>query len=419
MPKKERLDSRKRQLAKNTFFIYLLRACNYVFPLITVPYLTRVLGENGYGVYTWANSVNTYFRMFVDFGFVIYGVQAVALCKGDNEKIGKVLYSVTMVKAIISALGLIVLVGLVLFNNKFNEHFLILLLFYSSTVLAIFNVDYIYQGIEKMQYITTRTILTKGIFTVLVFVFVHDKSDTILIPIFTFVGDLVVAFVMIRGLIFREKIKPVKPIIKELFEIIKKSNWFFLSRCFAAIYSTLNIIILGLISSASDVAQFSLAYSLICMCTNCINPIGDSIYPYMVGNKNIRLVKKLMIIFEPIIICGCIAAIFLSSPLITFVFGGEYTNAGTIFKIMLPIVCVALPVTIFGYPVLSAYGYYVEANLSIIIVGILHAIGLVVLYSTSNISIYSIAILTACSEVLVFVFRTTMVWRHGLLKEQV
>lgn len=409
--------SEKRQLAQNTLFIYVLRACNYIFPLVTMPYLARVLGEDGYGMYTWVNSVNTYFRMFVDFGFVIYGIQAVAQCCREKEKIGKVLFSVTYIKVIIASLGFVILLLLIVFQPKFKENFLMLLLFYASTIISVFNVDYIFQGIEKMQHIATRTIITKGIFTVLVFAFVRDSDDIVLIPLFTFVGDLVVTVIMLYTLVFKEGIKPAKVIKAEIVDIIKKSNWFFLSRCFAAIYSTLNIIILGLVSTSSEVAQFSLAYSLICLCTNCINPIGDSIYPYMVGKRNIRLVRKLVLIIEPLIIGGCILAVFVSSPLIAFVFGAGYEAAGNIFKIMLPVICVALPVTIFGYPVLSAYGYYVEANISIVFVGVFHAIGMFILFLFSRLSIYSVAILTTCSEVLVFVIRTVMVYRHGLISD--
>lgn len=395
---------KNKRLIENTALLYMMRIASYIFPLITTPYLTRKLQENNYGIYTWTGSVINYVRLVVDFGFVIYGVEAVACCGGDKGKIGKTVRKIIECKALLCIVMAAFLAGCCFCIGKFREHALMIFLTYLSGVISVFGLDFMFQGMEQMRYITIRTVLTKMIFTVLVFVFVRKPEQYLLVPILTAVGEGISVIIMWRAA-GRLGIKVFDAREKVGREFFGKSSWYFLSRISGAVSSYGNIIVLGLVLPEAQVAQYSIAYSLIAVAQSFITPVADSLYPYMVKNKNFSLVKKIIFIAEPVLVIACIIGGLIAAPVITFVFGKEYNAAAEVFCRLLPIVLVTLPGCLLGFPTLSALGLYREANAANFAASVFHIVGLAVLYSANNITIFTVAVLTSCTEWLVFTIR--------------
>lgn len=398
------LDPKKKNLLQNTVFLYMMRFATYVFPLLTIPFLTRVLHENNYGIYTWTNAIINYARLFVDFGFVLYGVEAIAACKGDKNACGKIVGIIIEFKIILCILTGAILVILCLIREDFREYTLMIFLSYLSVVVSILNLDYMFQGLEQMKYITIRVLITKVLFTIMVFAFIRTPEQYILIPVFTAIGDGITVVLMLRTM-NKMQIKVVWQKLKDGCGILKKSVWFFYSRIFGAIYTYGNTIVIGIAFSKADVAQYNIAYTLLVLLQNFITPVADSLYPYMVKNKDFKLLKKLLLVFEPLILLGCVIAFFISPWIIPFVFGKEYTVAPTIFRGMLLMVAIALPEYLMGYPALSALGKFKEPNIAVIIAGCFHILGLIVLYFTDTVSLMNIVFLTFGTELLVTIIR--------------
>ncbi len=254
---------KNKKFLKNTFFLYIMRFANYVFPMITIPYITRVVGKENYGVYSWSNAIMVYVRMVIDFGFVISAVGEIAMCGDDKQKIGKIINSVLVSKIILAASIFAFLIPLCLLNDKFHDNYLIIYISFLPPVISIFNIDYVYQGIEKMESIAYRTIGAKTIYTLLILLFIHKPNHYIFIPVFTAIGDLIATVFMWRQLIKNEYIVPKYGGLKEVWKRFKYSAWFFVSRCSSAVWNVGNTIILGFVCPDEKVAQYSLAYSLI------------------------------------------------------------------------------------------------------------------------------------------------------------
>lgn len=398
------LEGSKKNLLQNTVFLYLMRFATYVFPLITTPFLTRVLHENNYGIYTWTNAIINYARLIVDFGFVLYGVEAIATCKGNKEECGKILGIIIKFKIILCIITGMVLTALCVVLNDFREYALMIALSYLSVVINIFNIDYLFQGLEQMKYITIRVLITKALFTVMVFVFIRSPEKYILIPVFTAIGDAISVFLMFMTM-RRMQISILWQKLKDGFELFNKSLWFFYSRVFGAIYTYGNTVIIGFIFSKEDVAQYNIAYTLLVLLQNFITPFADSLYPYMVKNHDFKLLKKLLLFIEPIILLGCIVAYFISPWIIPFVFGEEYVVAPIIFRGMLIMVTIALPEYLMGYPALSAFGKFKEPNIAVIFAGSFHVIGFITLYSLKAITLMNIVYLTFLTELIVTLVR--------------
>lgn len=405
------MQSNEKKLINNTFFLYMMRICNYVFPLITMPYLTRILGAEKYGLYSWGNAIMNYFRLIIDFGFIIIGIELIAKSQDNKKELGKLIWCITILKFILFV-GLFVIFSILIFLiPKFQKNTMFLCIFMLPVLASIFNIDYVYQGLEKMQFIAYRTVMTKAIFTILVFVFVKEPLDYIKVPLLTFIGDILVIVIMWKNLISSEKIFLIRDKSSRLLIIFKQSVLFFLSRCAGAIWSSGNTILLGIFCNDVAVAQYSLAFSLICVLQNLITPIADSSYPYMVKNKNLKVVFNIIKFTEPVILICCFIAILVSNTVITVVFGVEYDVSSRLFNIMLGIIVVTLPSCMLGFPAFSALGVSEKANLAVLYAAVFHIIGFIFLFTTKAFSLINVAILTVFTECLLMLFRILILKR--------
>ena len=148
--------------------------------------------------------------------------------------------------------------------------------------------------------------------------------------------------------------------------------------------------------------------------------MSDSAYPYMIKNKDFRLVKKILLIFEPLIIVFCIGVFIFADPLCGLLFGKDFIilgagvdyTTGDILRAMLPIGVFTLPNYILGFPTLGALGYNKEVNWSIIAGTVIHLINLAVLFGFNIVNAFTLAILTSVAEGIILLFRIAVLLIH-------
>lgn len=400
-----KIGENEKTLAKNTFWLYVMQISSYVFPFFTFPYLTRVLGPANYGIVVFANAAMAYFQMLLEFGFILSATNEVSLSRDDSEKVRKITFSVLWAKIILALIGALALATCIFFVQKFKENSLYFVLSYLGTFLTIFLPDFLFRGIEKMSILTYRVLLSKLVYTICIFVFIHKNSDFIFVPVATILSNLVAIVLTWIEIIRNLKVYPVKVKFSEIFDELKNSSVFFLSRIAVSMYQTLNTILLGFRFPSAELANYGAANNLVSSGRNLLSPISDSIYPYMIRNKNFRLVKKLILLLEPLIIAGCVLLYFIAPWFIRIFCGKGYENAVPIFRAMLPLIVISLPTYLFGYPLMGALGIIKIANLSVIIGSVFHVAGLFVLYFAGVLSFIPVALLTFATEIVVFAIR--------------
>lgn len=306
---------------------------------------------------------------------------------------------------ILASLGAMILVFCLLFVEKFRENSLYFILSYVGTFLTIFLPDFLFRGIEKMSILTYRVLLSKLVYTICIFAFIHKNSDFIFVPVATILSNLAAIVLTWIEIIRNLKIYPIKVKFSEIFSELKNSSVFFLSRIAVSMYQTLNTILLGFRFPSAELANYGVANNLVSAGRSLLSPISDSIYPYMVRNKNFRLVKKLILVLEPLIIAGCVLLYFIAPWFIRIFCGKGYENAVPIFRAMLPLIVISLPTYLFGYPLMGALGIIKIANLSVIIGSVFHVAGLFALYFAGFLSFVPVALLTFATEIVVFAIR--------------
>lgn len=395
----------EKTLVKNTFWLYVMQISGYVFPFMTFPYLTRILGPENYGVVVFANAAMSYFQMFLEFGFILSATNEISLNRDDSIKIRKVTFSVVLAKLILSVLGTLILAVCLLFVQKFNENSLYFILSYIGVSLTIFLPDFLFRGIERMSILTYRVLFSKFVYTICIFAFIHKKSDFIFVPVATILSNLAAIILAWIEIIRNLKVYPIKIKFSEVIAELKNSSAFFLSRIAVSMYQTLNTILLGFKVSSAELANYGAANNLVSSGRSLISPISDSIYPYMVRNKNYHLVKKIILILEPLIIVGCVLLYFIAPWFIRLFCGKGYESAIPAFRAMLPLIVISLPTYLFGYPLMGALGIIKIANLSVIVGSVFHIAGLFALYLSGFLYFVPVALLTFMTEIVVFSIR--------------
>ena len=151
----------------NTVMLYLLTAAKTIFPLITLPYLARVLSVSCYGVVSYVKAVVGYAQIITDFGFMYSAVKDIVVAKNNTEKISEIIGDTVISKLILSISAFVVIMLLSCKIQILKDNWLYLCLSLCVPILSSFLMDFLFRGIEKMHIITIIFVLMKTISTIL------------------------------------------------------------------------------------------------------------------------------------------------------------------------------------------------------------------------------------------------------------
>lgn len=409
-------------LINNTIAMYMLSIAKLVIPLISLPYLTRVLSVECYGSVSFVKSIIGYMQILVDFGFLLSGTKDIINViknKGDvNKIIGTTLYAQIL-------LSVIAFVATFICSFCFDildgfEIFAILSMI--PTILSIFLFEYVFKACEKMGSIAIRYVVMKVIALILTIIFVKNDADILLIPIFDSIASfvaIVLVFAQLKKLNFLPKfnIKDFKNALNSL----KTSFIYFISNFATTAFSLLNTLIIGLLLTKTDVAYWSVAMQLVNVVQALYTPITNSVFPTMCKNKDLKLIHKIMMLYMPIILIGCVFILLFGDWAVTLVFTKEYSMSATLFKYLIPLLIISFPAVLYGWPCLGAIDMQKQNSYSTIISALVQVIGLGFLVLIGQFTLLGICIVRCFTELVLCLIRVGVVYknRHKFTKENI
>ena len=410
---REKIRMQEKRLFSNTFFLYLMTFSTQLFSFITVPYLARILGPSIYGKIGVAQAYMAYLQIILDFGFILSATQKVVENRNDPVSTGRIISAVFITKMMLCLVSSVVFGIIIYYNVTLRADASFYILFILATMINAAMPDFFYRGIEQMRIITVRTLFIKGGCAALTFLFIKSPNDLLLVPLFQLLGNFFAVIVMYFDMVHNYGVFPQKVGTRYIVATLKDSAPFFISRVASTVYQGLNTIILSVIYGTSPVVgYYTSADKIVSLSKSSSSPIADSLYPYMLREKNYKLVRKILSIFMPIVFIGvCIVFVF-ADQFCTFLFGTEYANTGRILRCLLPIVVIILPTYILCFPVMVPLGLSKQANFSNVIGLFVQVAGLFLLTAFRCLDVYSLCILTSISELMVFLFRLYAVIHH-------
>ncbi|WP_317328951.1 oligosaccharide flippase family protein [Ruthenibacterium lactatiformans] len=385
---------------KNTVYMYVLTVAKIIFPLLTLPYLTRVLSLEGYAVVSYIRACMTYINVIVDFGFLYSSTKNVIEYSNEVKKIDLEISQVTGTKIILGLFSLttITLLG---FNLPIlKENFFYAFLSTVGCILTGLLPDYLYRALGYMHLLTNRFVMVKVISTLLTFFIIRGDSDILWIPILDIIGAIL-AFSITLAQIHKMGFHIIP---SQLFHgVIKKlkESWdFFVSSAAPTAYGAFNTVMIGAMLSESDVAYWSLVYNVIAAGLNLYSPLMNGIYPYMVKQKSWKLIRKILVLFVPPIVVALFITFIWAEPIMVLVGGKKYSTAAVYLKLLLPVLLFAFPSMLFGFPTLGATNHIHSVLISTVVSAILHIVLLCVTAFTGFFTLSVVCLIRCFTELL-------------------
>ena len=232
-------------LASNFAYLSLLQVAGYVFPLITLPYLARVIGVEGFGKIAFASAVIVWIQTIADWGFNFTATRDVARNRDNIAIVSQIFSNVLWARLLLMVVSLAILLVLIAFIPDFKENADVILVTFVLVPGHILFPEWFFQAMERMRYITILNLLSKLVFTVAVFLFVKTKEDYILQPLLVSLGYLVAGLIAMYYIIFRWNVRLSYFSIKNVWLTIKTSSDVFINNLMPNLYNSFSTMLLG------------------------------------------------------------------------------------------------------------------------------------------------------------------------------
>lgn len=267
----------KQSIKKNFIMNALLTMSSFIFPLITFPYVSRILMPEGTGKVSFVTSVITYFSMFAQLGIPTYGIRACAKVRDDKKELSKVVHELLFINLIMSILTYVVF-GICLFTiQRFRTEKTLFVIISTTIIFNAIGVEWLYKGLEQYTYITIRSLIFKILALVAMLALVHKKEDYIIygaITIFAASASNILNFVNAHKYVY---VKPVGNY--DLKQHLKPVLIFFAMSCATVIYTNLDTVMLGFMKSNTDVGYYNAAVKIKGVLLGVVTSLGTVLLP--------------------------------------------------------------------------------------------------------------------------------------------
>lgn len=327
-------------LFKNFTSLSLLQISNYIFPLITLPYLVRVLGPEKYGLINFAAAFTGYFTILTDYGFNLSATQEISINREDKQKVSEIFSSVISIKILFFLLSSLIFLMIVSFIPLFNENMILFFVTFLGVLGTTMFPSWLYQGVERMKYILTINLSVRIIITILIFIVIKSESDYLKLAALNTIAQFSIGVVGILLTFKKLKIKYLFPNPELIKAQLKNGLSLFLSTVSINLYTTSNIFILGLFAPLNVVGYFSAADKIRMACQSILSPMSQSVFPYvnkMVSESYERFINFNKKLFKIALIIGAAISILLflfAEPIVNILLGHEYQSSILVLKII-------------------------------------------------------------------------------------
>lgn len=400
------------RLRHNIATLGVLQVANYLIPLITVPYLTRVLGVESYGKMALVQVTMAYFVLITDYGFSWSATRDIAANRDNYDYVSRVFSSTWCAQCLLACFALITLLTAITVIPMLKRDSWLYLAGFTSVMGNIFLPLWLLQGLERMREIAFIQVTARFIALPLLFLYVGSPSDVIFAVLITGGCSMVAGFISLFWIKRKRLVCWYKPAIHDIVTVLREGAVLFLSRLSISLYTTVTPLALGIMAGTTAVGYFSLADKVRILAQSMLDPVSQALFPRMSHlYKNDRAAAATLLrrsLIFVLIIAGCVSIVlWFGADLIILLLGGkEFGEAAQVLRMIafLPLliglsnvfgVQVMLPnrhnkafniilgfAGIFGLCIIWPLTYYNSA------VGAAQSIGLVELIVTATMAIY-------------------------------
>ena len=328
----------EKRLKTNFIYNSIYQILSMIVPIITTPYVSRVLGANGVGVYSFNYSVAAYFVMFILLGLNNYGNREIAKVRDSRRQLSKEFWSIYAFQIIMGITVNVIYIYYCLFIAE-NKIVALILGFY--TISGMFDVNWFFFGMEEFKITVIRNTVVKLLSTICIFLFVKNQTDTIVYTLILSMSFLVSQLLLWPYLI--RKVNFYRPSISDIKSHIKQNVFLFLTVVAVSIYKTMDKIMLGFFTDTVQVGYYESAEKIIQVPMLLITSLGTVMLPRMsnlVNNhkqqESTRLINKSILFAMFLSSSLCFGIMGVAREFVPVFYGQGFETCIYLFWVLLP-----------------------------------------------------------------------------------
>ncbi len=352
----------KNKTIQNGLWLYVLQFVNTVLPMLTIPYVTRMLGAEQYGYYSLALNWTTYLHVIVTYGFDMVGSRFVAQNKDDSEKIKYYVSSVVSAKLLLTLLSAFILTFLLILGDFSKIQCICTILLFGSVVGESFKQTWLFQGMQTMKNITIISSLARIISTICIFFLVHEDGLFIYCILYSISG----LFVGVVGILisrYKLGIRFVRVPPSLVMQRLKEGFLIFTTNVMSKVFTGFGITVLGIVGNATQIGIYSAIYKIPSILVSCFAPISQALYPSIClkYQKDYKKAKELALKIGAFVVCafmvGSIVILIVKEWVVGVAFGIEYQEHSMLLIPFMIWLCISIANNFLGTQILIASGH--------------------------------------------------------------
>lgn len=322
---------------KNFMYNIAYQIFIFIIPLISTPYISRTLGVENVGIYSYTYSIVYYFMLCGLIGINNYGSRKIAQSSDNKEKMSENFINIYCLQFILTSIMLVIYYIFIFFIYRYNIKIMLIQSIFLLSVLL--DINWFFFGIEKFKITISRNIIIKLLSLILTFIFVRNNNDlwkyTLLMSGSTLVSQAylwlyIKKFINFSKLSLKKVMSNLKPCLILFIPIISYS-----------IYRIMDKTMIGMFSNTIELGNYESAEKIINIPISFITALGTVMLPHMSKTNDEEFKRKIMDTFRLtffFIVPMCFGIFLISSDFSTIFFGSEFKITGNIIKLLVPTV---------------------------------------------------------------------------------
>jgi PST family polysaccharide transporter len=350
------------RLRSNIAALGAVQISNYIIPLITIPYLTRVLEAEAFGKVTFAQVVMTYFVLLVDYGFSWSATRKVSAQRADRDALSRTFAATWAAQWLLVIVAALVATTAVLLTDRLRPDALLYAAAFSTVIgTALFPIWFL-QGLERLQVVAALQLITRTLALIPIFLFIHQPQDAVWVLLIqgsgVILGGVLALYWMRRESLITWRL----PSWADTLGALREGGALFGSRAAISLYTTLVPLVLGWVTGPAALAYFNLADKLRSAAQSLLSPLSQALFPRMNhlvqsnGHAAYALIQRSAL--GVLIVAGSasMAVWFLADWLVLLLGGRDFLPAVEVLRWLAPLPLVITLSNILGVQIMLPHG---------------------------------------------------------------
>lgn len=372
-------------LRRNIGALYVIQLSNYIAPLLTLPWLTRMLGPSQFGRLGFCLAVSNYLMLLADYGFNLSATRAIAVHASDFAARTRIFWSTMAVKSLLASLGFLLLLTLTFLAPSFAAQRPLLELSYLTVLGAVLTPLWLFQGLERQTLLSAITVTVRLTAVPVTILMVRGPTDLFKAVAIAGCSPITVGVISLLFVVRGRHVGTASIRFRELVETFKDGWHQFLSNVSMSLYTNTNAVLLGLVAGPAAVGYYAPADRLIQATQGLLGPINQSVYPRVCRlmhesrSDAFVLIRKLLLLIGGVGLSLSLALFSVAPMLVKIIFGSAYHPVVPVLRWMSPLPFVIALSNVFGLHTMLPLGMKRTFSGIVMLAGVLNVISVVLL----------------------------------------